>query len=376
MTEQIHLHRRSEQSRHEEVLQDRPENTVVLTDIGRDSDDMMALVLGSRLVRDRTMDIKGVVSTLTPASRRAQLARYTLDMVGLSDVPVGVGSNIPSLGEDQVHPYEFRGLPYRTEQKVTGSQIFERTLRQVGDHSLNFLVIASFTDLSLYLARTQDAQELFRKKVKNVIIMGGVAVDDGQVIRNGKGFFIPDTSANYQFDPEAAASAFDFFQASNIPMTLVSRHAVNAAQLPRETLDTLGETGHPVGQWLKNVSEEGFNSLWERSNLPADDPSRALPARCDRAWFITTFCGGEQVQPGDPIWPHIKSISVYDPIAMLAVSPSLSETFFAPTEVLTMGTQHRIIGVSPEQTGVKNPGELQSFIRNGLVRALQESLSQ
>ena len=40
-----------------------------------------------------TQDLRGIVSTLAPAFDRALLIRGTLDMLGMHDVPVGIGSD-------------------------------------------------------------------------------------------------------------------------------------------------------------------------------------------------------------------------------------------------------------------------------------------
>jgi inosine-uridine nucleoside N-ribohydrolase len=347
--------------------------TLVFTDIGRDCDDMAALVLGSYLTKDHVLKIEGVVSTLTPAAKRAQLARYTLDTVGLVSVPVGVGSDLPSVAEEDIHLYEFRDLPDQPMQSKRASTVLERTLRQAEDGSLNFLIIAAFTDLSNYLKSSGDARKLFKQKVKRVVIMGGVKITkEGEAALNEKGFMVPDTSANYQYDPDAASYAFDFFQTSKVPMTLVSRHAVYEAQLPRETLDALARTGHPIGRWLRDMSQEAFTSLWERANLPVDNTKRSLPARCDRKWFLTTFCEGEPIQEGESVWRYIKKISVYDPIAMLACAPTYRERFFHPTTVVINDTYHLIIGLSAQQTGIKNAKDLQKFMTNSLIAALKE----
>ena len=39
------------------------------------------------------VDLRGIVATLAPAYERARLIRGTLDMLGMHDVPVGVGSD-------------------------------------------------------------------------------------------------------------------------------------------------------------------------------------------------------------------------------------------------------------------------------------------
>lgn len=349
--------------------------TLVLTDIGRDQDDMAALVVGSDLTRNHgVLKIEGVIATLTPAVKRTQLAGYTLKEVGLKSVPVGVGSDLPSLAKEDVHPYEFEGLPPDLPtQYDTASTVFERVLQDAKDSSLTSLNIAAFTDLSHYLDSSPRAQELFKRKVERAVIMGGVKTENGQVALNDKGFMVPDDSANYEFDRDAAAHAFDFFQTSKIPMTLVSRHAVYEVPLSRETLDQLAATGRPIGIWLRENYKEGFKSFWDRLTLTTDNPKRALPARCNRDWFSSMFCEGKQIQGDRFDWQHIKKIYPYDAVAMLACPPSYRKRFFDPTTVVINDTHHDIIGLSREKRGIKKSQaqELQALLKNSLIAGLR-----
>ena len=69
------------------------EDCVVITDPGQDQDDEMALIMLRNLTELRLMRCLGVVSNLQPSEARARLARGTLDVLGLTEVPVGVGTD-------------------------------------------------------------------------------------------------------------------------------------------------------------------------------------------------------------------------------------------------------------------------------------------
>ena len=85
-----------------------PQTTVLVTmDPGQDLDDEMLIVLLSALQQRGDVQCVGVVATLAPAQMRAQLARGTLDELGMRDVPVGAGSDGGASGNT-----DFKDLAY------------------------------------------------------------------------------------------------------------------------------------------------------------------------------------------------------------------------------------------------------------------------
>lgn len=70
-----------------------PTQMVLISDAGQDLDDEMAFIMLRFLVEKRLVTLRGVIATLTPAFQRARLCRGTLDVLGLFNVRVGVGSD-------------------------------------------------------------------------------------------------------------------------------------------------------------------------------------------------------------------------------------------------------------------------------------------
>ena len=92
-----------------------PQATVLVTmDPGQDLDDEMLIVLLSALRRRGNVRCVGVVATLAPATMRAQLARGTLDELGMRDVPVGAGTDGGATGST-----DFEGLAYLRPPRST-----------------------------------------------------------------------------------------------------------------------------------------------------------------------------------------------------------------------------------------------------------------
>ena len=50
-----------------------------------------------------------------------------------------------------------------------------------------------------------------------------------------------------------------------------------------------------------------------------------LPPRCDRRWFISTFCAGRDDPArggGDAVWDLVDGFMQYDSMAVLAATPN------------------------------------------------------
>ena len=77
--------------------------------------------------------------------------------------------------------------------------------------------------------------------------------------------------------------------------------------------------------------------LWERACAPSTDASkrRKLPERCDRAWFVRSFCSGEHPPEdgADDVWAAVESVRLYNPMALLASLPPFVDQFLECTPV-------------------------------------------
>lgn len=83
-------------------------SVLVLMDPGQDLDDEMFLVLLNALHERGLVECIGCITTLEPARMRAQLARGTLDVLGLLHVPVGAGSDGGAKGStEQMESVEY-----------------------------------------------------------------------------------------------------------------------------------------------------------------------------------------------------------------------------------------------------------------------------
>ncbi len=217
-------------------------------------------------------------------------------------------------------------------------------------------MISGLTDIAALL---RDHVDLVKLKVKSVAIMGGVTLIKGtdDVFINDEGFFEPDDAANNKFDMESAKFVYRRFQELAIPLTILTRFAAGACQVPRSFYDDLAATGHPVGIKLLKSQQASIESLWRRANMAAEDPHREkLPARCDQTWFCNTFLAGKGLDRtgNDTIWDLVVSFNLYDPMTLVAAVPELRKQFFDPTVVKVGETEHLIIGVSKAKHAIKD----------------------
>lgn len=182
------------------------ERIILISDMGQDNDDEMALLLLSELERRREVKLEAVIANLTPANRRAALSRGTLDIIDMHDVPVGIGTD----GGSDMHTDTFSqfistgmtGIDYFSEawenvqqlEKVMGTEeeaavseelniydgqkLLFNTLSNAEDGSLNLVIISSLKDAGMLL---KNHEQLFIAKIKNVTIMGGMQSPDARM---------------------------------------------------------------------------------------------------------------------------------------------------------------------------------------------------
>ena len=100
-----------------------------------------------------------------------------------------------------------------------------------------------------------------------------------------------------------------------------------------QVYDEMAAAGTPIGVHLQSTQAASIERLWARACAPEGSAARAgLPARCDRRWFLETFCGGDDAEAGATIWPLIRTFNMYDSLALVAAVPSLAHTHFHFTE--------------------------------------------
>lgn len=346
------------------------EKLIIIGDFLKDLDDEHALIAAVELERQGLIKILCVVGNLAPADIRARGAKGTLQVLGRGDIPVGIG--LPVF-QGRAYPYESE-IPYLAPETDVepGYELMVRTLEAQKDGSITLLLISGLTDAAKLIITVGN---LLKRKLKAVVIMGGVEVEDDQVKLDDSGFIIPNNANNNSFDMTSAIFLHNNLQELEIPMTIVTREVAYSSGVPFAMYDKLVETGSPVGECLRNRQKPSLQHLWEAAcSEPDSDLRGTLPNDRNREWFLKVFCGGKVLEniPGNDIWPFVKTFNLYDPTALYATVPSIRERFYEPTHVVVNNAVHSVIGISQKVHGVK---DIRSFIEfmvetevNGLSR--------
>lgn len=348
----------------------------VIMDPGRDQDDEDVLVGINRFIRLEILSVLGVVANLAPSLERARLAKGTLNQLGQSTIAVGKGSSCKQPDDDGLE-YQFNvGYLSDAGDIQDGKELILRTLKAAKPKGIVLLLISGMTDAAAVL---KDHMHLFTSKVRRVVIMGGVVSKDDLPVLDSEGRMVPDmTAQNHSFDKESTEFLYRQLQDLQIPITVLSRHAAVAGKVPRAIYEEMAATGHPVGVRLLAAQKMAIEELWARACMPADAAARqGLPARCDKAWFCSAFCGGQGTDRAatDSIWDIVQTFNLYDPCTLIAAIPNLREYFYAPQVVEVHGVEHLVVGVSAAQNNVRSGPELASFLCTTLVDGLEYGLT-
>jgi len=226
------------------------------------------------------------------------------------------------------------------EEKVNNTG----TLKKVVKGGLTIVITSSMKDIAIFV---RDNPSLFASKTREVVVMGGckpvsLATEERKSGNSSSNVWNelsevecePDSAHNNTFDTDASAFFYSQCQKMNITLTVVSRYAAYAAKMPRSVYDDLALTGSSIGWRLRNSQRASIDQLWQRAC--SDDPKmrKGLPPRCDRKWFINTFCGGDDDPSrccSDTAWDLVTGFMQYDTIALLAAIPAVREAYFDPS---------------------------------------------
>jgi hypothetical protein len=349
---------------------------ISITDVGKDPDDECTLSVLGNFTLQGLVHLLATVANLAPSKRRAQLTASTMALLGMNGVPVGIGTSCGHKESEEIDRDDYQWkVPYLSlvdsKDLKLGKDLLVKKLVVAKDNSITLLLISGMTDAA---ALFRNHRELFVEKIREVVIMGGIERKDGAVVFDTDGDMIAESrAANNAFDFPAASYLYKELQVMHVPMWVLCKEAAYAAPVSRAVYDELALTGHPVGIRLKEMQCASVSHLWKRVHMASDDPRREkLPAPCDAAWFLKTFCGGidKGLTASDEIWPEVVSFNMYDPLTLLVALPKYRHIYFDPHMVSVRGVEHGIVGLSAQAHGIKYPKAVASFIHSQMVEAL------
>ena len=161
-------------------------HVVVITDLAKDFDDLLAMIVLKELHRLGAICLLGFVANLNPARKRALLGRGALDQLGLKAIPIAVGST----GEHATHmhevlDYEFAGSESfiaKEDTKLPDGQDLLRdifTKAKEGKHKVTFLGLSSLMDIAEFI---KSDPELVKETLGKAVLQGGYSVINGLLL--------------------------------------------------------------------------------------------------------------------------------------------------------------------------------------------------
>jgi purine nucleosidase len=221
---------------------------IIDTDIGDDIDDAFALTFAARSPELRLV---GVTTVFRNACRRAQMAQRLLEELGVPDVPVRPGCDVPLVeavraGDNDLYDEQGAFIPCQHAGEYDG--------RESGsdEHAVDFIIrttrnrpgqitlvgIGPLTNVGLALRKAPD----IASKLRSITLMGGVF---------GEQF----PEWNILCDPEAAWIALH----SGAPLSLVGLDVTMQCPLPQEEVQRIAARGTGVTRlldlWTRRWSE-------------------------------------------------------------------------------------------------------------------------
>jgi len=348
-----------------------PVDAIIIGDYGKDLDDEKALCVASVLRGLGLIGSLAVVANLGDSTTRARLAKGSLLTLNQTDVPVAAGSH-GGRDDEELYEHEFAHCDYLapvdTLDKRGGHELIFASLGETLKKGRKACIIlgSAFTDMAKVLDDPRWKE--VKKVVACVSAMGGAKWE-------GDRFEIDKSAANHVFDLPAAERVYSALQQEiDMHFVVLSRFAAGCCQMPRGALDG---SDHPMALRFKRVSEPGLQKLWERSFRSLEEREAlkdALPARCDGAWFRSTFLESNApagLGPKDAIWRYVKGFNEYDALAVIAGvaashPPLLCEFFNAQCCPVT---GMLVIGLDGEQHGVARPGRASELLHDCLIHS-------
>jgi hypothetical protein len=359
-------------------------SVLVTSDLGKDYDDLAALVLLGELDRLGLIKFIGLVANLYPAEERAQFARGALNSLGLENVPVAIGTRATTK-DIAVKNYEFNtsdGKPVSFMGKETnfktGVELYFELYRKAekSKQKITLLFISSLQDITEFVegstvlpnGTTVSHKKLFIENTEKVILQGGYVYYSGVLT--------PQTNAaNNAFNLEAAEKFHKLLgQQKDIPSVVYEKTAAFGAAVPVKITQDFADTKHPLGLHLHFVQEEQDLHFYKTASGP---PGQIMFGWTDKAWFLQNRCSwadehkdNEKLAregPEDPrdVLPYCSFI-MYDALAALGTldGPVLDKLGVLTTPV-AWGNR-RVVGVSKppalkdgeQKPAVPRPGDL------------------
>lgn len=353
-----------------------PPNLLVISDLDKDYDDLAAMTVLKELHRLDIVRLRGYVANLTPAGDRARIARGALDSMGLSHIPVGVGTDgVPNFEGHNLHDYELKALFVAKEPvELFGLHLLTEQCEKAKakGEKITLVLLSSHKDASAF---THAQPELFASTVDHVKMQGGVIITE-------HGELTPDMAAsNMRYDPDASKQFLSFIHnQTNTRTTTYTKIATFATPVSAELFEEMEATGQAVGKHLRNVHTEQDLTFYDC----ACDPEKRFAPHITQEWFLKNKTSwfeqmGKEPTPPSPqdrpgIIPYLTKAVVYDALAALGAAGDDVMEALGVLEKVETG-RHVIVGrpghVGVAEGGIKMSNALSALMLGSQLACLQ-----
>ena len=198
------------------------------TDIGTDVDDLLTLAF---LLNSPEVELLGVTAAYGDTVTRGKLAYRALSLAGREGVPVTVGDPQTLLQNRAIFWPGHEGKNARASEVpddvFRNQNAVDFILETVAAHpgEVVLCAVAPLTNLAQAVIRNPETM----KKVKNIVMMGGVFGFDDATLS------LPVVEHNFRCDPEAARVVFN----TDLPITLFPLDVTLKTPFTRDDVDRL-----------------------------------------------------------------------------------------------------------------------------------------
>jgi hypothetical protein len=364
----------------------KPPRLVVITDLAKDYDDLMAMVMLAELQRLGLVELIAFVANLAPARNRARFGRGALDLLGLQEIPIAIGSK----GSDKHHKvndYEFKQCAFMADSHAAagfekGEDLLVRVFKEAVEENrkVTLVLISSLMDISQFAHKYPD---LLKEAVEHISVQGGMYRDKGELKAD-------DYAANNNFSPSHALHFTKYIQENNVPTTVYTKVAAFDTKIYSQFFAELAATGHPLGLHLRKTQLAQDVNFYTDT---MDERTRFRPFMTQR-WFLrnksTWFNEGHSEDPAVEPYPHPEQVGPYLTVVVaydaLAALGAAGDDVLERLQVLkpdTEGETCRIVGVCPtpdtpdviEDSGVygdRMATVIKAIVKGSLLSSQQE----
>lgn len=293
---------------------------IVVTDLAKDYDDLMAMMCLKELQRLGIVKLEGFVANLMPADKRALFGRGALDSLNLTEITCAKGTiGDPNRKLDE-QSHEFDGtqdfMKSPTSENMAeanlpdGQELLVKVFRKAIDenYKLTLLGISSLMDIAEF---ARDHEDLLEQGLGNVVLQGGYRMIDGKLTADP-------AAANNKFDMDSSNYFHAFMEKHKIPSTVWTKVATEAVSIYNTLFEFLEQTGHPLGPYIRQVQvNQDLNFYAHACDGPLFAPhmTQEWYVKTKSTWFSAGHEPDEEYPRGKAMIPYFTKVVAYDALA-------------------------------------------------------------